>query len=60
MRKFAMSKRSDRSLIVGAPAKVVRSLDNAAAERLHMSADHYAENAARFARSLSPAPLGRD
>jgi carbonic anhydrase/acetyltransferase-like protein (isoleucine patch superfamily) len=45
----------DRSLIVGAPAKAIRSLDEAAAKRLHQSAEHYAENAARFARGLSPA-----
>ncbi|HVG49592.1 MAG TPA: gamma carbonic anhydrase family protein [Rubellimicrobium sp.] len=49
----------DRSLIVGAPARTVRALDDAAAERLHNSARHYAENAARFARGLSPAPPGR-
>jgi carbonic anhydrase/acetyltransferase-like protein (isoleucine patch superfamily) len=45
----------NRSLVMGAPAKAVRSLDDAAAERLHRSAKHYAENAARFARGLSPA-----
>ncbi len=49
----------DRSLIVGAPARTVRTLDDAAAERLHKSAEHYAENAARFASGLSPAPPGR-
>ena len=49
----------DRSLIVGAPAKTARSLDDAAAERLHRSAEHYAENAARFAKGLSPVPPGR-
>ena len=43
-----------RSLIVGAPAKAVRSLDDAAVERLRKSAVHYADNAARFARGLSP------
>ena len=45
----------DRSLIVGAPANPVRSLDDAAVERLRLSAEHYAANAVRFARGLSPA-----
>ena len=45
----------DRSLVVGAPAKAVRSLDDAAVERLRLSAEHYAANAARFAQGLSPA-----
>ncbi len=49
----------DRSLIVGAPAKAVRSLDGTAVERLRKSAEHYAENAARFARGLSPADPDR-
>jgi len=49
----------DRSLIVGAPARTVRSLDAAAAERLHRSAEHYAANASRFATGLSPALPGR-
>jgi len=42
----------DNSLIIGAPAKVVRTLDDAAAERLRKSADHYVENARRFAKGL--------
>ncbi|MDY8110443.1 gamma carbonic anhydrase family protein [Fulvimarina sp. 2208YS6-2-32] len=40
------------SLIVGAPAKAVRELDAAAAEKLKQSARHYAGNAARFAAGL--------
>jgi len=42
----------DNSLIIGAPAKVVRTLDEATAERLRKSADHYVENAHRFAKGL--------
>ena len=42
----------DNSLIIGAPAKVVRTLDDAAAERLRQNADHYVENARRFAKGL--------
>ncbi|MCJ0762628.1 gamma carbonic anhydrase family protein [Variovorax terrae] len=42
----------DNSLIIGAPAKVVRTLDEAAAARLRQSAEHYVENAHRFARGL--------
>ena len=42
----------DNSLIIGAPAKVVRTLDEAAAERLRKNADHYVENARRFAKGL--------
>ncbi|VTU30615.1 Putative acetyltransferase [Variovorax sp. PBS-H4] len=42
----------DNSLIIGAPAKVVRTLDEAAADRLRKSAEHYVENARRFAKGL--------
>ena len=42
----------DNSLIIGAPAKVVRTLDDAAAARLAQSALHYVENAHRYARGL--------
>jgi carbonic anhydrase/acetyltransferase-like protein (isoleucine patch superfamily) len=42
----------DNSLIIGSPAKVVRTLDDAAAERLRQNADHYVENALRFAKGL--------
>ena len=44
-----------RSLLMGVPAKAVRNLDDPAVERLHRSARNYADNAARFARALSPA-----
>ena len=42
----------DNSLIVGSPAKVVRTLDDAAAGKLRESAHHYVENARRFATGL--------
>ncbi len=42
----------DNSLIVGAPARVVRTLDDAAAARLRESAQHYVDNARRFAKGL--------
>ncbi len=42
----------DDTLIVGAPAKAVRTLDGAAAERLRASALHYVANWRRFAAGL--------
>ncbi len=42
----------DFSLIVGSPAKLVRTLDEAAAERLRASAHHYVDNWRRFASGL--------
>ena len=42
----------DNSLIIGAPAKVVRTLDDATAAKLAQSAEHYVENAHRYARGL--------
>lgn len=46
----------DNSLIIGAPARVTRTLDDAAIAGLRLSADHYVENARRFAAGLAPAP----
>lgn len=43
----------DGSLVMGAPGKVVRSLDEAAIQGLRASALHYAQNAARFKSDLS-------
>jgi carbonic anhydrase/acetyltransferase-like protein (isoleucine patch superfamily) len=40
------------SLIVGAPARVVRKLTDAEREALRLSAAHYAEKAARYAEQL--------
>ena len=42
----------DGSLVMGAPGKVVRELDAAAIKGLTLSAEHYQQNAARFARDL--------
>lgn len=42
----------DHSLIVGAPARVVRSLDEAAVEKLRRSAANYVANGKRFAGKL--------
>ncbi|MEO3385668.1 gamma carbonic anhydrase family protein [Mesorhizobium sp. CAU 1741] len=43
----------DNSLIMGAPAKAVRTLDDAAVERLKMSAQIYVANGARFRAGLA-------
>ena len=42
----------DNSLIIGAPAKVVRTLDEAAVAKLRQSAQHYVENGRRYAKGL--------
>ncbi|EPE98241.1 gamma carbonic anhydrase family protein [Rhizobium grahamii] len=42
----------DNSLIVGSPARVVRTLDEAAIEKLRRSAEKYVGNWQRFARDL--------
>lgn len=42
----------DNSLIVGAPARAVRALDAAAAERMRLSAAGYVRNWQRFAAGL--------
>lgn len=42
----------DHSLIVGAPAKVLRVLDADAALRIRESAHHYVENARRYGKGL--------
>ncbi|MCA1440716.1 gamma carbonic anhydrase family protein [Ensifer sp. IC4062] len=43
----------DNSLIVGAPAKVIRTLDDASVERLKRSAEHYVKNWQRYAVQLT-------
>lgn len=43
------------SLVVGVPGKIVRQLSPAEIEGLNRSAQHYADNARRFARGLAPA-----
>ncbi len=40
------------SLVMGAPGRVVRMLDQQARDRLRLSAEHYAANAARFRTQL--------
>lgn len=42
----------DNALIVGSPARVIRTLDEAAIEQLRLSAAHYVENGRRFMRGL--------
>jgi carbonic anhydrase/acetyltransferase-like protein (isoleucine patch superfamily) len=42
----------DNSLIVGAPAKLVRTLDDAAIAKLRESAAHYVANWKRYAKGL--------
>jgi carbonic anhydrase/acetyltransferase-like protein (isoleucine patch superfamily) len=42
----------DNSLILGSPARVVRTLDAASAERVRANADHYIHNSQRFAKGL--------
>ncbi len=42
----------DNSLIVGSPAKAVRTLDEATAAKLKANAEHYVANARRYARGL--------
>ena len=42
----------DNSLILGSPAKVVRTLDEASAARLRANAQHYVDNSERFRNGL--------
>ena len=44
----------DNSLVVGAPGKVLRKLDETAIAGLRKSADHYVANARRFAAGFKP------
>lgn len=48
----------DGSLVVGAPAKVVRALSPQERQLLTASAQHYVANAARFRRGLRALPFG--
>ncbi|MGF6176920.1 gamma carbonic anhydrase family protein [Ensifer sp. 4252] len=43
----------DNSLIVGAPAKAIRTLDDAAVEGLKRSSSHYVKNWQRYAMQLT-------
>ena len=42
----------DNSLIIGSPARVVRTLDDEAVKKFAGIADHYVENALRYRRSF--------
>jgi len=42
----------DNSLIIGSPARVVRTLDEESARNLARNAEHYVGNAPRFARGM--------
>lgn len=44
----------DFSLVVGMPGKVIRTLDDAAAQSVRQSAAHYVENSRRYASGLVP------
>ncbi len=44
----------DNSLIVGSPARAIRTLDDTAVEGLKKSAENYVRNWQRFARDLQP------
>ncbi|MBA4001442.1 gamma carbonic anhydrase family protein [Brevundimonas sp.] len=43
----------DNSLVVGAPGKVIRTLEPPQIEMLRMSAEHYVQNWKRYARGLT-------
>ncbi|MGV1869385.1 gamma carbonic anhydrase family protein [Agrobacterium rosae] len=44
----------DNSLIVGSPARAIRTLDDAAVDGLRKSAENYVRNWQRFAKDLKP------
>jgi carbonic anhydrase/acetyltransferase-like protein (isoleucine patch superfamily) len=44
----------ERSLILGAPARVARKIEEEQANMLALTAAHYVENAMRYARGLKP------
>lgn len=46
----------DHSLVVGAPARIIRTLDEDARRRLLENARHYVDNARRYARELREIP----
>ncbi len=43
----------DNSLVVGAPARIIREIDATGADGLRKSAEHYVENWKRFAASMT-------
>jgi carbonic anhydrase/acetyltransferase-like protein (isoleucine patch superfamily) len=48
----------DRSLVVGSPGKVVRTLTDEEVARIRLNADHYVEGARRYLSDLRPDPRG--
>jgi len=44
----------DRSLVLGSPGKVVRTLGDDDVAMLHWIAEHYVQNAARYRQTLKP------
>lgn len=44
----------DRSLVIGAPGRVVRKLSDNDVAMLHFSAEHYVQNARHFQAALKP------
>jgi carbonic anhydrase/acetyltransferase-like protein (isoleucine patch superfamily) len=50
----------DRSLVMGSPGRVVRTLSDAEAAGLRAIADGYVENARRYLRELAPEPPARE
>ena len=49
----------DRSLVVGSPGRVIRTLDDEAIASLEEAAQHYIDNARRYRAQLQPAPTQR-
>ncbi|WP_170751194.1 gamma carbonic anhydrase family protein [Ruegeria lacuscaerulensis] len=45
----------DNSLVMGSPGKVIRQLDDAAAQKLTLSALHYQSNMRKFRDTMKPA-----
>ena len=43
----------DNSMVLGSPGKVVKTLEGPAAQMLQLSAAHYVDNAARYAKHLA-------
>jgi carbonic anhydrase/acetyltransferase-like protein (isoleucine patch superfamily) len=49
----------DRSLVLGSPARVARTLTDAEVQHLLFSAEHYVHNGRRYRTSLQPMPPPR-
>ena len=44
----------DGSMVIGSPGKIKRELNDSQKKMLEMSAQHYVQNAARYADELKP------